>query len=108
MQPKGLLKRLKPTDTVERCGLVLSGGRVIKTQNVAANTVMSFEIPPEEMIKPGRTVVGTWHTHPGQPANLSHEDYAGFLNWPELTHWIVGTDGVRGYKVDNGLVLNLQ
>jgi hypothetical protein len=42
-------------------------------------------------------------------ANLSEQDYAGFLQWPDLTHWIVGErDGeplAIEYIVDNGLVV---
>lgn len=98
-----LLRKLKTTDTVERCGTVLESGRILTSKNIAQQPDRSFEIPPEDMIVEG--VAGTWHTHPGDSANLSHLDYAGFLSWPHLTHYIVGTDGVKSYVVDGGLVL---
>lgn len=98
-----LLKKLRPTDTVEKCGTIQSSGRVLTSKNAAVDPERSFEIPATDMI--ADDVAGTWHTHPGDSANLSHLDYAGFLNWPTLTHYIVGTDGVKAYVVDNGLVL---
>lgn len=100
-----LSKYLLPTDTEERCGLVLKNGKSVEVENTAVDPVTSFEISPAEMIKKGRKVAATWHTHPGQSANLSHEDYAGFLNWPNLTHYIVGTDGVRAYRIQDGLIV---
>lgn len=106
--PQSLSKFLTPEDNQERCGLILGNGRAIEVKNIAPEPANSFEIAPEQMIKPGRRVTGTWHTHPGGKANLSHEDYAGFLNWPNLTHYIIGVDGVRGYKVQDGLVVNVS
>lgn len=94
---------LKADDAEERCGLVLASGEIVETSNIAAQPQYSFEIPPEDMVREG--VVATWHTHPGQSANLSHEDYAGFLNWPTLEHHIIGTDGVRSYRVVDGLIV---
>ena len=98
-----LLKKLKPSDELEKCGTILASGRVLTSKNAAEFPAQSFEIPAVDMIVDG--LVGTWHTHPGDSANLSHLDYAGFLNWPTLTHYIVGTDGVKSYIVDDGLVL---
>lgn len=103
-----LAKYLQEGDAVERCGLVLGNGHTIEVENIAEDPTISFMIDPVEMIKDSRHVKGTWHTHPGQPANLSHADYAGFLNWPDLTHHIIGIDGVRSYRVEAGLVVNVK
>lgn len=83
----------------ERCGLILDTGEVIETENIAEDTLEAFEIPAEDMLQYELNLTGTWHTHPGQSANLSHEDYAGFLAWPDLDHHIIGADGLRTYRV---------
>lgn len=102
-----LKKKLKAGDTVERCGLVLASGRVFQTDNVHPEPEKGFEIPIEKMIEFEQELVGTWHTHPGKPATLSEADYDGFRNWPSLTHYIVGADGVRAYRVEDGLCVNV-
>lgn len=51
-------------------------------------------------------VVGTFHTHPNASANLSFEDYESFMGYPRLTHYIIGKDGVKVYKVINGVLIN--
>lgn len=50
--------------------------------------------------------VGSFHTHPGHSGNLSYDDYASFLAYPSLVHYIIGSDGVKIYKVVNGRLLN--
>lgn len=99
-----LQKKLKAKDSVERCGVILSTGKIIECKNIAEEPENSFEIGPEDMIREG--VVATWHTHPRTSANLSVDDYAGFLNWPNLTHYIVSREAVRAYTVLHGMVVN--
>ena len=84
---------------------MLANGKIIEAKNLAPEPENAFEIPPEVMIMEG--VVGTWHTHVKGDSNLSAEDYVGFLQWPNLTHWIVSREGVRGYVIEDGVVLNL-
>jgi proteasome lid subunit RPN8/RPN11 len=60
------------------------------------------------MFKYQTMLAGTWHTHPGKEAALSQDDYLGFANWPELTHYIVGTDGVRAYRVVDGIIQEID
>lgn len=50
--------------------------------------------------------LATFHTHPGQSANLSYEDYESFMGYPYLTHYIIGADGIKSYRVVNGRLLN--
>jgi proteasome lid subunit RPN8/RPN11 len=91
----------------ERCGLILTRGTIIEAPNIAADPEHSYEISPEIVLKYLPRLKGTWHTHPGQDANLSEEDDTGFKNWPKLTHYIIGSDGVRAYTVNEaGLVVN--
>lgn len=101
-----LKKLLRKNDVEERCGLILRNGKIIETTNIAENPELGFEVPVEELFKFHDDLVGTWHTHPGQNSNLSERDYFGFLQWPDLTHYIIGTDGVSAYIVEDGVVLN--
>lgn len=100
-----LSRKLKPADTQEKCGLVLTDGRVIETPNNHPNPENGFMIPAKLMIKQGEKLAGTWHTHPGKTSHLSQEDYRGFNQWPHLIHYIVGTDGVRAYRVEEGMIV---
>jgi proteasome lid subunit RPN8/RPN11 len=49
--------------------------------------------------------IGTFHTHPNASANLSHEDYESFMGYPRLVHYIVGADGVRKFRVMDGILI---
>lgn len=101
-----LVRRLRKTDTEERCGLILTGDKVIEVKNIAEEPERGFEIDAEEMIKHEADLIGTWHTHPGEGSNLSERDYLGFLMWPKLTHYIIGVGSVSSYNVQDGVVLN--
>ena len=76
-------------------------------KNIYEDPTKGFEMSFEDMDRlDDPDVIGTFHTHPGQGANLSQEDYESFLDYPALTHYIVGKDGIRTYKIINGRVLN--
>lgn len=101
------LRRKLTKKVEERGGLILKDGSVIEFKNVA-------EVPKEGFL-PEITVdllahldnaLATWHTHPGASANLSVEDWETFTQWPDHAHAIVGTDGVRWYRVERGVVIN--
>ncbi len=94
----------------ERCGFVLEDGTLVEISNVHSEPTKGFRMDPFELLQHlDDPLVGTWHTHPDGDPNLSQEDYAGFLNWPHLKHYIVGTlDGeptVEAFEVVDGLVL---
>lgn len=103
-----LKRKLKPTDKLERCGLILVDGTAVQVDNIHPQPERGFMMPAQVLIKHGDELAGTWHTHPGQSAVLSQEDYAGFSQWPQLTHYIVGTDGVRAYSVVDGIIQELD
>lgn len=103
-----LQRKLKPADTEERCGIVLVDGTAVQLPNVHQNPERGFMIRVEELIKHGDELAGTWHTHPGGTSVLSQDDYQGFRQWPSLTHYIVGADGVRAYRVDNDAVMEVS
>jgi proteasome lid subunit RPN8/RPN11 len=103
-----LKRKLKPTDKVERCGLILKDGRAFQTENMHGQPTNGFIIAGADLLAHEADLLGTWHTHPASPATLSQEDYNGFRNWPQLTHFIIGTDGVRAYRLDAGVVTEID
>lgn len=100
------LKKLLKTDLGERGGVVLDDGKVVEFANLAPDPTKNFLPNIAEMIPIEDRVVATWHTHPEETANLSAEDWKTFVGWPHLLHAIVGTDGVRWYRVQRGAVVN--
>lgn len=107
-----LVELYDATNPQERCGVLTETGEIIEITNVHNEPEAGFRMDPSELIKAldgEDEVVATWHTHPDADPNLSQEDYAGFLQWPDLVHLIVGMrDGkveVDIFKVEEGLVL---
>ncbi len=107
-----LKRRLTRSAQAERCGLVLSDGRIVETPNLAEDPTQGFRIPAEAMRDHKSLAVATWHTHPFEPANLSQKDYDGFTAWPKLKHYIVGRAAsgraeLRCFAVDAGVVIEV-
>lgn len=100
-----LASKLTESDTKERCGIVLSDGEVIEFENRHAEPEKGYCISAADHGQYEDVLVATWHTHPAQTANLSQEDYNGFLQWPHLRHYIIGIDGVRIFVVVDGMVI---
>lgn len=103
-----LRPKLKASDTKERCGLVLKGGSCPEKKNIHQEPEKGFMFDPQDLIDNEAKLVGSWHTHPGQSAALSHADYDGFSQWPDLTHFIVGTDGVRAYRIVDDIIQEID
>lgn len=94
----------------ELCGIVTADGDVAQLPNIHADPLRGFHIEPAaflDALKAG--AVATWHTHPGKDPNLSEEDMAGFRQWPQLVHHILGIrDGephVHSFRVVDGAVV---
>jgi proteasome lid subunit RPN8/RPN11 len=100
-----LLKLFDPEDLSEKCGLILTDKSIIPSSNLHDSPQDGFVVDPQDLIRYEDQLWGTWHTHPNGSSNLSREDYAGFLQWPELHHFIIGVDGVRCFVVEDGFVL---
>lgn len=92
---------LLPTDTTERCGLILKDDTIVEVQNVAANPETGYEMDPIAVLPYLDLIAATWHTHPDGPSNLSGADYQSFRSWPDLVHIVISPSGVRRYCVDN-------
>jgi len=84
----------------ERVGFVMADDTIVEVANNAADPENGFEVSPEDVIFyiEEKGAVGIWHTHPDKNSNLSSEDYPSFLAYKDMTHFIVGNDGVRAYR----------
>ena len=92
----------------ERGGIITRMGPV-ECENVCEDPENGYEMSYEDMDKlDDSDTMGTFHTHPSRSANLSFEDYESFMAYPGLTHYIVGEDGVRSYKVIGGELINVS
>ena len=89
----------------ERVGFIFSDDTIVEVENVAARPEDSFDVSAEDLIAYGERATATFHTHPGVISNLSNDDYSAFLSWPKLRHYIIGSDGIRCYKVMNNTVI---
>ncbi len=91
----------------EQCGLITSKGQLLFCTNIHENPLGGYRMDPEQALAAlqGHEIFATFHTHPGADCNLSQEDYAGFTLWPDLIHFIVGTDGVKRYWFDDGILM---
>jgi proteasome lid subunit RPN8/RPN11 len=100
---------LQPSDTVERCGLILKDGTILELVNVHDTPERGYRMDPTAALPHLENLTGTWHTHPDSDPNLSEEDYAGFLAWPDLEHYIIGRRNgqlaVSKYIVEEGMVI---
>lgn len=103
-----LQRKLRKTDVREKCGLVLKDESVVAVVNTHPEPENGFRIEAREMLNYEDQLLGTWHTHPKTTSVLSQDDYAGFSQWPELIHFIVGTDGVRAYRFEDGFLMEVD
>jgi proteasome lid subunit RPN8/RPN11 len=96
----------KFSEGLERGGVILSDGTLVELPNNAEDPSFGYFTDVANLEPYEDDLWATWHTHPGATANLSVEDNETFVQWPDLLHAIVGTDGVRWYQVRKGAVLN--
>jgi len=88
----------------ERCGFVVDG-KIVEVKNMCHEPADGFDISGEDLMKYEDVVTASWHTHTGTDCNLTRDDLVSFLNYPHLQHYIVGSDGVACYVVEQGRVL---
>jgi proteasome lid subunit RPN8/RPN11 len=80
--------------------------KLVELENIAENPEENFVPDLIEAISIIDEAIGTWHTHPGALSDMSMDDQATFLRWPDLAHAIVGSDGIHWYSVRNGAVIH--
>jgi proteasome lid subunit RPN8/RPN11 len=95
----------------ERCGVVRPDGTIWQIANIHPQPKQGFVMEPKSFLDEVEAgAAETWHTHPGQDPNLSEEDMAGFMQWPDLVHHIVGIrDGkptIASFKVVDDVLVN--
>lgn len=85
-------------DSVERCGIVLSGGAVVEIPNQASMLEMSsrsefamLRKDVSDAILPGNSICGVFHTHPSNVNRPSTMDIAG---WPVGVDYYIVTEGL--------------
>lgn len=82
---------------------------MVELKNVSENPEQSFSLSLEDQeLLNSPDTIGTFHTHPGASSNLSYEDWLSFYSYPRLTHYICGEQGVMTYKVQEGILLNVD
>lgn len=86
-------------------GFILKTGEIVEVENICDDPENGFEIRGEDLLKYIDDVVAAWHTHPGKDSNLTVGDHQSFLNYKDWRHYIVGTDGVTCYVVEDGKVI---
>lgn len=109
------IKNLKlKLDDNERIGFITSKGntlKVVETLNISPEPNDNFIFDPQDLqtyvFSGEHKAVATWHTHPTGGANLSVNDYVGFLNYPQLKHIIVAQDEIRIYEVEDGAIFQV-
>lgn len=89
--------------TNERCGVILDDGTIVECENIHLRPEQNFRIDPRRIVEFEDKLRATWHTHLGA-AYPSGDDYICYLNWPNLLHYIIGSDGVRCYHVEKNAV----
>lgn len=102
--PASELSKLYSPDR-ERVGFVLVDGSIVEVENICEKPELGFDVKGEDIAQFMPVARGTWHTHPDATKNLSMKDFDTFMDWPDHQHWIVGTDGVRRYWVEDGELL---
>lgn len=109
MFEESLLESLKTRysdEGEERVGCI-SGGEIIEWKNVHPEPTGYFEVSFEDTIalEEDEKAEAIWHTQPGQTSQLSYEDSMGFFAFPHLKHIVIGSDGIRIYKVEGNAVI---
>ena len=104
--PDNLSHLLQPDDTAERCGVILASGEALEIENLHPEPENGFRMNMVQVLPHLENVTATWHTHPKGPAELSGQDYSGFLGWPKLTHHIIAPGRtVASYRIEDGVVI---
>jgi proteasome lid subunit RPN8/RPN11 len=98
-----LLKLLAPGP--ERGGVILDDGAIFELTNISEEPGTSCILDLIPLVPVVDRMVATWHTHPDATADLSGMDWDSFTQWPACAHAIIGTDGVKWYRVKGLAVL---
>lgn len=88
-----VFQHARQQDPQECLGLLLEGGGILPMNNVAPDPERRFELDPLEVARAlarGVRVSGLYHSHPGQPVELSPADWEGARSLGRhWQYWIV-------------------
>lgn len=88
----------------ERVGFIVDD-EIVEVENLHPDPRKYFDVSIEDIEKYELISWAIWHSQPMTTSQLSYEDYAGFVNFPEHKHIVIGSDGLRIYRVKNGAVV---
>lgn len=90
----------------ERVGYIKKG-QIVEWENIHPDPAHYFEVSFEDTVAldEDAEAEAIWHTQPGQTSQLSYEDSMGFYAFPNLKHIVIGSDGLRVYRVDGNAVI---
>jgi proteasome lid subunit RPN8/RPN11 len=84
----------------ERVGIIRRDFSLVEFENIHEKPEDHFRIKGADVLQlEDEDTYATWHTHPDDDSNLSAEDYRCFLDWPQLAHFVIGTDGITRYGI---------
>ncbi len=107
---KELLRTYYQPDGPERVGFILFDGEIIEVDNICTDPENGFEVRGRDLVRYGSSAYASWHTHPGKDydANMTMDDHKSFLAYSKLRHFIIGSDRVAEYYVEDGAVFNSE
>lgn len=101
------LKEYYAPEGAERVGFIVAG-QVVECLNIAPNPDKNFLIPARALLEFLESAEASWHTHPNGSSAPTDSDLHAFRNYPKMTHYIVGKEGVTQYEVKNGHVIECE
>ena len=91
--------------------MINSNGEIIELTNQCDIPEEGFILSPEDILEHflGIGTVASWHTHPGDTNVLSVGDFEAFTNYPDIDHYVIGSNGVQKYQVsESGALLKCE
>lgn len=80
----------------------------MECMNICEDPENGFDVSDADLARYCDQAVATWHTHPNGSKQLSVGDHDTFRTNDELIHFIIATDGVAAYCVEDGMVMNME
>ena len=91
----------------ERVGFLILDKQVelIELKNIALSPTDYFIAPTAALIEWEDKLLATWHTHPGGVNEPSIYDKQAFVNYPDVVHYIIGSNGIAAYAIEGEQVV---
>lgn len=91
----------------ERLGFLIQDKQVelIEVRNISTAPTETFIAPTAALIEWEDKILATWHTHPDGVNEPSIYDKQAFVNYPDVVHYIIGSNGIAAYAIEGGKVV---